>query len=154
MAVGLSRIGSEVYYVDNIHMQLIQVAEQPDVRIKYVFGNPMPEDGFNDMMFFMQKQMEYDWLMNVIITKDKILAGYVAGGAYNVSVNKWSGENILNGQYRGYTIEGVAGQDGHIYTVVYPDDYLDSWKTRDVVHPAQDPTEDSNPLILKWHIAG
>lgn len=29
MAVGLSRIGSEVYYVDNIHMQLIQVAEQP-----------------------------------------------------------------------------------------------------------------------------
>lgn len=153
MAQGLMCLGSEVYYVDNVHMRLIEIADRPEVRIKYVFDNPMSEDDMKDMMIFMQKQGEYAWLMNVIVAKDKVLAGYVDGGAYKVTVNKWNGESLVNGRYRGLTIDGVVGSDDYIYTVVTPDEYFDTWKSRDVMHPEIEPTEDSNVLILKWHIA-
>jgi len=147
---------SEMYYVDNINMCIYKLPQDkagiPMEVLRFHCSNPMPIDAYSDIMTFMSRQHDYDWLHDVMLCKDAILTTYVSGGAYRVSINRWNGDLVKAGLYHGTVPMASYGPDGYMYSVIMPDEYMNVWQSMSISQPDVKPTYDSNAMILKWHL--
>lgn len=109
---------------------------------------------YADMMTFMSKQREHDWLADVLLSPETVLTAYVSDGNYCVSVNCWDGSVIRSGRYRGTIPETFCDPDGTMYSIITPEEYLRYWETQDIMQPDVKPTDESNVMILRWHLYG
>ncbi len=152
----LQCVGPDIYYVDNIHTAILKVpsnrAAHPDTVLQYRFNAPMPLDAYADMMTFMSKQREHDWLADMLLSPETVLIAYVSEGNYCVSVNRWDGSVIRSGRYRGTIPETFCAPDGTMYSIISPDEYLRYWQSQNIKQPDIKPTDESNLLILRWKL--
>lgn len=153
----LQRVGSHMYYVDNLHTEVLKIPADtsgtPETVLTYHLPDPMPLDVYADMATFMSKQREHDWLADVILSPDAILTAYISTGDYRVSLNRWDGTTIKSGRYRGTLPETFCTPDGTMYSIITPEQYLQSWQSLNIPQPAATPTDESNPLLLRWHLS-
>lgn len=152
----LTTVDGNSYYTDLLKRRILKYdCKSNDVKpiISFDLKNSMPEEYFLDLMNFMEKQMDYNWIKDCIITKEAILISYVFDCSYSILLMNHQGDVLASGKYSGYSFEGFAGDDGYIYTPVSPDSYLDYWQTVGFnIKPASDVTEDTDFILLKWRI--
>lgn len=150
----LSSIGKESYFVDILKRRIFRYdgkSGDTDIFMSFELDKPMPEQNFKDNMIFMAEQLNYNWIKDCLITSDFTFVGYIYGGRYALSIVANDGTPIKSGYYEGRFPEGVASNDGYIYSLIATDAYLGYWQNIDMkIKPAKDVSENTNFLILKW----
>lgn len=150
----LSSIGKDSYFVDILKRRIFQYdGKSGDTYIfmSFELDKPMPEQNFKDNMMFMTEQLNYNWIKDCLITSDYTFVGYIYEGRYALSIISNDGTPIKSGYYEGRFPEGVASNNGYIYSLVATDAYWGYWQNIDLkIKPAKDVSENTNFLILKW----
>lgn len=95
--------GDDLYYVDSFSRKVYDVNKGEEDCLVYALDmlNPMPIKKFEKPQDFLENQHKYDFLMDVIVLKDKILVAYIQNNKYCVEVLDRNGKKIRHGQYRG-----------------------------------------------------
>lgn len=154
LSSALQTVGNEVYYCDVFTNSIYAYKCDIDGVIKKYdinFPVPMPNDIFANVMDFMGKQREYDFISEVIINDDSILLGYILRGSYHVAIIDSDGIILRNGQYSGHFPKTFRGSK-ELLSPISADEYLSYWKELPIIHYRDTISPESNFMILKWTV--
>ena len=153
LSSALQIVGSEVYYCDvftnSIYSYMCDtdsVAEKYDI----LFPTPVPENIFANVMDFMGKQREYDFINEAVINEKNILICYARQGNYNLAIIDSDGTILKNGRYSGHFPKIFHGSDKELLSPISADEYLSYWEKLPVIHYNGIVSPESNFMILKW----
>lgn len=153
LSSALQVVGSEVYYCDvftnSIYSYMCDadsVAEKYDI----LFPAPVPDNVFADVMDFMGKQREYDFINEAVVNEKNILLCYARQGKYNLVIIDSDGTILKSGRYSGHFPKMFHGNDKEFLSPVSADEYLSYWEKLPVIHYNGIVSPESNFLILKW----
>lgn len=153
LSSALQTVEGEVYYCDvftnsiyayNCHAD--SVAKNYDIH----FSAPVPGTVFANVMEFMQKQRDYDFIVEAVVGEDNTLLCYACGGNYNLAVIDANGVVLRNGRYIGRFPKVFRGSDKAYLSPVSADEYLSHWKDLPIKHYNGAISPESNFMILKW----
>lgn len=124
--------------------------------IEISFPNPRPISHYSDAMIFMEKenQQKYDWLCEVLRSKNRIVTTYFQNGKYCVSVaDAKNGEIIKEGVLAGVMPQIYPLSDDEYIAAIEPEIYISNklWEEFST-HPKQEITEESNMLIVRFKL--
>ena len=150
---------NELSYIDQKQNRIFLFSKKDNKfnkNIEISFPNPRPISHYNDAMIFMEKenQQKYDWLCEVLRSKDKIVATYFRNGKYCVSVaDSRNGKIIKEGILAGIMPQIYPLSNDEYIAAIDPEIYIsnnlrDEFSTR----PKQEITEESNMLIVRFKL--
>ena len=153
LSSALQVVGSEIYYCDvftnSIYSYMCDadsIAEKYDI----LFPAPVPNNVFADVMDFMGKQREYDFINEAVINEKNILLCYARQGNYNLVIIDSDGTILKSGRYSGHFPKIFHGSDKELLSPVSADEYLSYWEKLPVIHYNGIVSSESNFMILKW----
>ena len=121
--------------------------------IELSFPNPRPLSHYLDAMLFMEQenQQKYDWLCEVLNSKEKILTTYFHNGKYCVSVADAKNGTILKEGVLAGVMPRVFPLPNNQYIAAFtPDIFLQNHLDEEFsIQPDQPITADSNLQIVK-----
>jgi hypothetical protein len=153
LSSALQIVGNEVYYCDVFTNSIYSyMCDTDSVAGKYdiLFPAPVPENIFANVMDFMGKQREYDFINEAVINEKNILICYVRQGNYNLAIIDFDGTILKNGRYSGHFPKVFHGSDKELLSPVSADEYLSYWEKLPVIHYNGIVSPESNFMILKW----
>ena len=149
----LQTVGNEVYCCDAFTNSIYTYNCDVDSVIKKynkLFSVPMPDHIFANVMDFMEKQRDYDFISEVVINEDNMLLGYIHQGRYNLAIIGSDGSIVRNGQYSGHFPKTFHGSNKELLSPISADEYLTYWEKLPVTHYNGIISPESNFMILKW----
>lgn len=121
--------------------------------IELSFPNPRPLSHYLDATLFMEQenQQKYDWLCEVLNSKEKILTTYFRNGKYCVSVADAKNGKILKEGVLAGVMPRIFPLSGNQYIAAFtPDIFIQNHLDEEFsIQPGQPITADSNLLIVK-----
>lgn len=151
----LFSLGGNTYYFDNVNFIFYEYdAAADDVKTKAAFSlkNRMPKETYQNIMEFMSTQRDYNWIKDFIMTQSHYIVGYIFSGNYSIAVISNNGDTLKCGKYQGPFPQCFAMDDGSIISPITPDFYFNYWEKQNITKPAFDVNDDTNILIMKWHL--
>ncbi|MDE6348452.1 MAG: hypothetical protein K2L60_07330 [Bacteroides sp.] len=97
----------------------------------------------------MEKQREYDFICEAVMTENNTLLCYSHQGSYNLAIVDSGGVMLKNGKYLGHFPKIFHGSDR---TFLSPISALSYWEEQPVLRYNGVLSEESNFLILKWTV--
>ena len=116
------------------------------------FLAPVPQHVYADVMSFMQRQREYDFLHEAVINEKYALFCHAHQGDYNLAVADSEGNLLKNGRFQGRFPKTFHGQGEELVSTVSANEYLTYWKEQPIVQCKDSIAEEDNFLLLKWTV--
>lgn len=155
LSSALQAAGNEIYYCDiftNSVYRYICGADSVTGIYNISFPSPIPEMILSDVMAFMEKQREYDFICEAVMNETNTLLCYSHQGSYNLAMVDFGGEILKNGKYLGRFPKVFHGNDKVLLSPVSANEYLSYWKEQPVTHYNGVLSDESNFMILKWSV--
>lgn len=153
LSSALQTAKNKVYYCDvftnsiyTYNCDIDSVIKKYDIH----FSAPMPNNILANVMDFMEKQRNYDFISEVVINEDNMLLCYIRQGNYNIAIIDSDGTILKNGQYSGHFPKTFRGNNKELLSPISADEYLSYWKKLPIIHHSDTISPESNFMILKW----
>ena len=113
------------------------------------FINPMPIEDFTDTNVFMDKQSEYDYLLDNVVLDGNMITFFFQDGNTHVSISDKSGEILMNKAFYGVLPNFYFSDRDEIFTAFNAYEYI--IMSEDGLLPQSDKNIglDDNFLIVK-----
>lgn len=153
LSSALQTVGSETYFCDVFTNSIYTYncnADSVSKKYDILFPTPVPEHTFANVMDFMNKQKDYDFISEAVINEDNILLCYSHKGNYNLAIINSDGTILKNGRYSGHLPKIFHSYDKEFLSPFSADEYLTYWKELPIIHSNYTISPESNFMILKW----
>ena len=144
-----------VHYTDPFTNQIYSILGNSETFKSYKINleNPVPPEISANTNRFIKEQLEYDFMMDVYMTKEYILITYVCNKKYNVIIlSKDKLKNEISGAFIGAFPKVYQGHDDTILSPITMQEYLGNWKYLYSDPNIESFQEDDNMVIVRWKI--
>lgn len=155
MSSSLQSVDGNAYYCDVFVNGIYQYDNKADSVMKVYdvqFTYPLPDEIKVDLMTFMSKQRDYDYLYEMAVAeKGKIMLHYICRGEFNFAVVS-DGVILQQGHYQGRFPKVFHGSDGEFVSPISVEEYIEYWKEQEMKLYTDSVGIEDNFLLLRWKL--